>query len=87
MPCATGLIWSGKAHSTYCTCLQTQIPIFFIFLWGLFSCCCQRDREYSSKKRENSIVPNETLQGEKFRFCGYGTVCVTTGIPCSSREI
>lgn len=35
----------------------------------------------------NSILPSGTLRGEKFRFYRYGTVCLTTGMPCSCREI
>lgn len=57
-----------------------KVPIFFLYI-GPFS---WRDVEYVSKDRANG---GEKLQGEEFKFHSYGTVCVTTGIPCSSQEI
>lgn len=80
MPHATG----RQAHT-----LHTQIPhSLHHFIRSFFSCwCCQRDIVYASDERANGILPIEKLQGEKFGFCGYGTVYVTAGIPGSPPQI
>lgn len=81
MPHTTGLFWRRRARkSTHCTPKYLFSSSFYYR--SFFSCgCCQRGIVYVSDERANSILPIEKLQGEKFGSCGYGTVCITTGIP------
>lgn len=85
MPHATGIIRRRQAHkSTHSTCLQIKIGPFFIFIKPFLLLLLPEGRRICDQ-----IVscPCETPQGGEVPILCYGTVCVTTGIPCRSQEI